>query len=232
MAKRPDSTDPAGEEEDEAAALTDLAQLAAELGQAAAESAEEGRIADEVFARINRLTIDAQKRLFTRPAMKRLFDAAGDKDVPAGHDDPPGTIYYRMIGGERTPWSKKPWTWSWLWSKYPTKTWEPSISTPLGFQGLLVTVFAHQETTLPEVFYGVYRDHLSNVRLAMEHAAWLFKKRHALPADPSIITSAGVESRERANHDGAHNVFALNAGVAGIDHASQGDLDAEPARAR
>lgn len=233
MPRRPDEVPPTGgTEDDESAALTDLAALAAELGQAATESAEEARVADEIFARLGRLTIDAQKRLFTRPAMKKLFDVAGDTDVPAGHDDPPGTIYYRMIGGERTPWSKKPWTWAHL-KDWPTETWIPERRMTLGWNGLLVTVFPRRPITLPCVFYGVYADALRNEEIAEQHAAWLFKKDGGRPlVDPSVITSAGVEARERANHDGAHNVFSPGGGAAGIDHASDGDLDAEPARAR
>lgn len=232
MPRRPDDATPpeTGTEDDESAALTDLAQLAAELGQAAAESEEEGRVADEIFARLNRLTVDAQKRLFTRPAMKKLFDVAGDKDTPVGPDDPPGTIYYRMIGGEKTPWSKKPWAWAHL-KDWPTETWIPERRMTLGWNGLLVTVFPRRPVTLPCVFYGVYADALRNEELAEQHAAWLFKKRDAVD-DPTIITSAGVEARERANHDGSHNVFSPGGGSYGIDHASAGDLDAEPARAR
>src|SRR5262245_5703878 len=118
---------PADQEEDEAPALSDLARLAAELGQAASESAEEGRVADEIFARIDRLSPAARRRLFQRPAVQALFDRAGDTEAAGSADDPPGTIYYRMIGGEKTPWSKKPYTWTYMWEHFPTHTWEPAI---------------------------------------------------------------------------------------------------------
>lgn len=228
MPRRPDDATPPLSDDDDASALSDLAELAAELGKAAQDSEEEGRIADDIFKRINVLTIDAQKRLFTRPAMKKLFDVAGDKDLPAGHDDPPGTIYYRTIGGEKTPWSKKPWTWAHL-KDWPTETWVPERRVTLVWNGLPVTVFPRRPVTLPCVFYGVYADALRNEEIAEQHAAWLFKKRHTL-IDPSVVTSAGVEARERANHNGDHNVFSPGGGAIGIDHSSPGDMDAEPAR--
>lgn len=229
-ARGPDDAAAPLSDDDDAAALSDFAQMAAELGKAAEDSAEEGRIADDIFKRLNTLTLPAQKRLFTRPAMKKLFDVAGDKDTPAGHDDPPGTIYYRMIGGEKTPWSKKPWAWAHL-KNWPTETWIPERRMTLGWNGLLVTVYPRRPVTLPCVFHGVYADSLRNEEIAEQHAAWLFKKDGGKALlDPSVLTSAGVESRERANHDGTHNVFSPGGGAQGIDHASAGDMDAEPAR--
>jgi len=231
MPRRPDDATPPLSDDDDAAALSDLAELAAELGKAAQDSEEEGRIADDIFKRINVLTLDAQKRLFTRPAMKKLFDVAGDKDTPAGHDDPPGTIYYRMIGGERTPWSKKPWTWADL-KNWPHETHTAERRMTLGWNGLLVTVFPRRPTTLPAVFWNVYYDGLRNEEIAEQHAAWLFKKDGGRPMlDPSVVTSAGVEARERANHDGTHNTFMPGGGLVGIEHIpGSGDMDAAPAR--
>lgn len=227
----PKQPDPPVPEEDESAALSDLAQLAAALGQAASDSEEESKVADEIFSRINRLSVDAQKRLFTRPEVRRIFDAAGERDAPAArHDDPPGTIYYRMIGGEKTPWSKKPWTWADLRGT-PTATWVPERRMTLGFCGLLVTVFPRRPVTLPAIFHGIYLGSLRDEELAEEHAAWLFKKRDTL-SDPSIITAAGLEARERANHDGKGNVFSPGGGWAGIDHSTPGDMDAERPAAR
>ena len=201
-------------EEDEAPALADLAALAAELGQAAAASEEESRVAQEIFDRIGRLSTDAQRRLFQRPAVRTLFDRAAESEEASSPDDPPGTIYYRLVGGEKTPWSKKPWTWNYLWGHFPTHTWEPARRLDLGFQGLLVTVFPGVEVTLPAVFHAIYRDHLTNTALAEEHRDYLFMRRHTL-RDPGMVTAGGAMSRAINNHPqepGRGNVCAPGAG--------------------
>src|SRR5262245_5016237 len=212
--KTPRPEDPDELEEDEAPALSDLARLAQELGQAATESEEETRVADEIFARINRLSPTARRRLFQRRAVQELFDRAGETEAAASADDPPGTIYYRLIGGEKTPWSKKPWTWSYLWEHFPTHTWEPAKRLDLGFQGLLTSVFPGQEVTLPAVFHAVYRDHLTNTALGDEHRDYLFMRRHTL-RDPGMVTAGGAMSRAINNHPsepGRGNVCAPGAG--------------------
>jgi|SRR5262247_1000809 len=210
-------------EDDESGALSDLAQLAADLGRAASESEEERRIADEVFNRINRLSKDAQKRLFTRPAIRNLLEVASDRDAPASPDDPPGTVLYRTIQGERIAWAKKPWSWPEAW-KMPTKTWTPEARMDLGWQGLLVTVFRRREVTLPEVFYGVYQDKLKFEEQAEEHAAWLMKKRDTV-SDPTILTLQGARSRSIANHDGKLNLHVPGGGAVG--ERGPGDYDYE-----
>jgi len=212
--KQPSSEPPEDQEEDEAPALSDLARLAAELGQAASESAEEGRVADEIFARIDRLSPAARRRLFQRPAVRALFDRAGDTEAAGSPDDPPGTIYYRTIAGEKTPWSKKPWSWSYLWEHFETRTWEPARRLDLGFQGLLVSVFPGQEVTLPAVFHAIYRDHLLQTQLGEEHRDFLFGRRHTL-RDPGMVSAGGMQSRAINNHPsepGRGNVCAPGAG--------------------
>lgn len=217
---------PEGDEEDEAAALQDFASLAARLGRASQESREEADLADAFFARVNRLTKDAQKRLFSRPEFRELFDLAADKDVAPSPEDPPGTIYYRVVAGERVPWSKKPWTWADAW-KFPTKTWVPERTEPLGFQGLMVTVFARRETTLPEMFYAQYLDRMRNEQLAEEHRDWLFMAGSGRLTDPGMVTAGGAQSRGINNHPrqpGYGNLCMPGAGVPELAHV--GDLDA------
>lgn len=217
---------PEPEEDDETDALGDLASLAARLGRAKADSREEQTAADAIFDRINRLTKGAQRRLFERAEVRELFEAAADRDTTSPADDPPGTIYYRTIGGVATPWGKKPWTWGDAW-KLPTETWVPERRETLIFQGLPVTVFARRRVTLPCVFYGLYMDKQQNEALAEEHASFLMKKSHHL-TDPSIVTPDGMNSRAVANHDGALNLHVPGGGVPALAHV--GDMDAEPPR--
>lgn len=233
MPRRPDDAIPPDElEEDESAALADLAGLAAQLGRDASDSAEEAATASAIFDRINRLSKDAQRRLFTRPAIRQLFDAAADRDDPPSADDPPGTVYYRTIGGEKVPWSKKPWTWADAW-KMETETWIPERRMTLGFQGLMVTVHQRQRTTLPCVFYGIYQDAIRNEGLAEEHRDWLFMHGDGHLTDPSIVTEGGARSRGVNNHPrtaGYGNLCMPGGGVPNLEHV--GDLDAERAGAR
>lgn len=215
---------PEPHEEDESAALSDLSSLAARLGAAASASAEEQDAADAIFARLNRLTKEAQRRLFTRPEVRELFEVAAERDEPASADDPPGTIYYRMIAGAMTPWSKKPWTWHDLRPPWPTVTWIPERRMNLHFSGLNVSVFPRRSVTLPDVFYGLYQDSLRNQELAEQHASWLMKKSSHLD-DPSIVTPDGASSRSVANHDGRLNLHVPGGGVPALAHV--GDMDAE-----
>lgn len=217
----------APEEEDETAALSEFSTLAARLGAAAAGSAAEQRTAEAIFERVNRLSKDAQRRLFTRPEFRELFELASDRDHPNAADDPPGTIYYRTINGAVTPWGKKPWTWHDL-RDYPTETWVPERKATLIFNGLPVTVFARRRVTLPCVFYGLYMDSQRNEELAEEHAAWLMKKGDGRLTDPSIVSPDGAASRAVANHDGKLNLHVPGGGVPALAHV--GDMDAEPAR--
>ena len=219
---------PEPEEDDESAALNDFAGLAQRLGAAAAGSRAEQETADAIFERVNRLTKSAQRRLFERPEFRELFEAAADRDKPGTADDPPGTIYYRNVNGERTPWGKKPWTWHDV-NKLPTETWVPERRETLIFNGLPVTVFARRRVTLPCVFYGLYMDKQRNEELAEQHAAWLMKKDTRLD-DPSIVTVDGASSRAVANHDGKLNLHVPGGGVPALAHV--GDMDAEPTNAR
>jgi hypothetical protein len=224
-------TPPSG---DEARVLSGLGELARELEAAAAQSEAEGAVADKVFALIGTLDEDARKRLFQREAVRALFEVAADKDAPAGPDDPPGTVYYRtMPGGDKSPWSKKPWTWRDLTSPtpprqpMPLKTWVPERRVNLFWNGLAVSLVPRRPVTLPEVFYGVYQDMLRNEELAEEHAAWLMKKRDTL-SDPSMVTPDGAQSRAIANHNGAVNIHVPGGGFPALNHVGS-DADAPAA---
>ena len=222
----PQAPEPEGNPEDDAAVLRKMGGFAAAFEAAAGDEEKVNDAARAFFELTEGLTPAASKRLFSRPEVRAFFEVVSENEVaPASRDDPPGTIYSRVVGGERIAFTKKPWTWADAW-KIPTKTWEPSITETLGFQGLLVTVFAQEQVTLPEVFYGIYHDCLKQRRIAQEHAAWIFKKRDTL-SDPSVTTEGSRKSRGIANHDGKVNIFALGAGP--IGPRVPGDIDYEAA---
>ena len=209
------TTDPT----DDASATSDLAALAAELGKAGADAEKASAAADAILERINDLDEDAQNRLMAKPLVQKLLARVVATEHAPNKADPPGTIYYKTApGGDKSAWSKKPYSWADLYNPpppkqpMPLKTWEPAKTMLLAWQGLFVTVMARQEVTLPEVFYGVYRDAANNERLGEQHAAYLMKKG-GLPSDPSIVTANGARARSLANHDGSKNVHQPGGGL-------------------
>jgi hypothetical protein len=197
---------------DDAAALSDIAGIAAELASAGKDAEKASALVDDIMERIASLDDEAQGRLMGRPAMQKLLRKALETETPPKKTDPPGTIYFKTSpGGDKAAWSKKPYTWADL-KDMPTQTWIPHATMLLGFQGLFVTIKARQRTTLPEVFYGVYEDSLNNIELAEQHAAYFFKKG-GVPKDPSILTPDGARSRALANHRGDVNIYEPGKGV-------------------
>lgn len=233
MPRRKTNPDPLDDEEDlpdddtpevadaESAVLSRFASLADRLGRAAQGSAEETRVADRIFKLIEKLDPEAQKRLFARPEVKELFSVAAEAETPMSADTPPGTIIYRTIQGEKIAWSKKPWTWKDLYdpppprTPMPTKTWmNGDRKFDLFWNGLAVSLLPNEEYTLPEVFYGLWQDHVRNTKIAQEHAAWLMGKRHTL-SDVSVVTEGGARSRALNNHEepGKGNLYRPGGGM-------------------
>lgn len=210
---------PTSDPTDDAAATNDLAELALALGQAGKDAEKASAAADAILERIAALDEDAQNRLMAKPLVQKLMSRVVETEHAPSKSDPPGTIYYKTSpGGDRAAWSKKPWTWADLYNPppphkpMPLKTWEPARTQLLAWNGLFVTVMAAQEVTLPEVFYGIYRDSLANTKLAEQHAAYLMKKA-GVPADPSIVTANGAMARAVANHDGSKNIHQPGGGL-------------------
>lgn len=204
---------------DDAAATNDLAELAMALGQAGKDAEKQSAAADAILERIAALDEDAQNRLMGKPLVQKLLARVLETEHAPARTDPPGTIYMKTSpGGDKAAWSKKPWSWSDLYNPpppnqpMPVKTWEPARTQLLCWNGLFVTVLAAQEVTLPEVFYGVYRDSLNNTKLSEQHAAYLMKKG-GVPSDPSIVTANGAQARALANHSGAQNIHQPGGGM-------------------
>lgn len=218
--------------DDDTRALTDLQRIALELGRAAGDSAEEQRAADHIWSLLNSLTKGAQGRLFQNPAVQRLFQTATEKEQVARTDDPPGTIYYRTLNGEKIAWSKKPWTWNDLYNPppprtpMPTKTWRPERQENLIWNGLAVTVFPRRNVTLPEVFYGLYEDSMRQHELAEQHARYMFADSDKPPEDPGMIT-VGTSVARSTSLRGTHK--GVNHGVYG---PGQGFVAGEPGNAQ
>lgn len=222
--------------DDDAGALRKMGGFAAAFEAAADDEEKTQEAVAGFFGFMEELPNEVQKRLFAHPTVRKFFEVVEDKDTtaPASPTDPPGTIYYRTVAGERIPWSKKPWTWGWLYNPPPPykpaelKTWIPSKTINLHFNGLPATVFANEEITLPAIFHGLFLEHLRAEKLAAQHAAWLMKKSDKLD-DPSIVTRDGAMSRAIANHDGRGNIYGPGMGPAGLFERAPGDIDGDAA---
>lgn len=222
----PDITTPDIPEEersdDDAKALTDLQKIALALGNAASDTEEEQRQADRIWELLNGLTKGAQQRLFANQAVQKLFQVATEKESVGRADDPPGTVYFRVLNGEKIAWSKKPWTWADLYrptpprQPMPTKTWIPERRMNIGWNGLMVTLRPRREVTLPEVFHGVYQEGLRQEELAEQHAAFMFAESDKPPEDPGMVTSGTAMARSvsmRGKHKGiSQNVYVPGGG--------------------
>jgi hypothetical protein len=188
----------------EQGALARLATLGAALSAAAGDEAKTRAATDGIVDEILALDKDTAQALLKRPEIRELFELAADEASPAPEPDgakPPGTVLYKKdAAGNLTPFGKVPWTMKWLTDPpaphkpMATKTFIPVKNTPIIWNGIQVNVRAMEEVTLPEVFWGVYRDSLTQDELAREHAAWLFKRGPA-PRDRSIITESGALAR-------------------------------------
>lgn len=206
--------------DDDGKALTELQKIALALGGAASDSEEEQRQADRIWGLLNGLTKGAQSRLFANQNVQKLFNLATEKENLGRADDPPGTIYYRTLNGERIPWTKKPWTWADLYrppaprQPMPLKTWMVTQRMNIGWNGLFVTLPSRREVTLPEVFYGIYQDHFKQVELGEQHAAFMFAESNAQPSDPGMITSGTANARATSMR-GVHKGISQNVYVPG-----------------
>jgi hypothetical protein len=233
----PDLTTPdipeAERSDDDAGALTELGRIAAALGNAASDSIEEQRQADRIWNLLNGLTKGAQKRLFENPSVQKLFQIATEKESTGRADDPPGTIYYRTLNGEKIAWSKKPWTWADLYrpppprQPMPTKSWVPERRMNVGWNGLMVTLRPRREVTLPEVFYGEYQNGLRQEELAEQHAAYIFGESDKQPEDPGMVTSGTAMARSvsmRGKHKGiSQNVYVPGGGFVATEPGNAGN---------
>lgn len=219
--------------DDDVGALTELQKIALALGNAASDSEEEQRQADRIWGLLNSLTKGAQSRLFSNPNVQKLFNLATEKENPGKADDPPGTIYYRTLNGERIAWTKKPWTWADLYRPppprvpMPLKTWIPAGRMNIGWNGLMVSLFPRRNVTLPEVFYGVYEDHLRQTELAEQHAAYMFAESNTPPGDPGMMTTGTANARSvsmRGVHKGiSQNVFVPGGGFVATEPGNAGN---------
>lgn len=219
--------------DDDAKALTELQKIALALGSAASDSEEEQRQADRIWSLLNGLTKGAQERLFANPNVRKLFDVATEKESLGRADDPPGTIYYRVLNGERIPWTKKPWTWADLYrpppprQPMPLKTWHVHQRMNIGWNGLMVTLPGRSEVTLPEVFHGVYLDHFKRIQEAEQHAAFMFGESNTPPSDPGMITSGTANARAtsmRGVHKGvSQNVYVPGGGFVATEPGNAGN---------
>lgn len=197
-------------------ASDELARLGAALAQVAGNKAAQRRVVGELEALITRLPVNEYANLLDNEVVQQFVERMTERKVQENKGDPPGTIYNRGTLAQ----VKKPWSWADL-KDAPKKTWTPNRSTSLTWNGLTVYVHADEEVTLPEVFHGVWEDHVRATKLGREHAEWLMRKRDRL-SDPGIISPEGA--RARATGEGGHYLpGGGNIAGAGIEETEDAD---------
>ena len=170
------SRDPSRIVKDETAALSEFATLAAELGTAANDSAAADAVVGKILSLLDGLDTDTKRAVMKRPAMQKLMEGALAVEPPIPAGAAPGSYTYQMVNGQQVPFMKKPWQWNDLKGS-PQKTFVPSYSDTIIWNGLRVSVRANEEITLPCEFYGVYMDKIKFTREAEAHAAYLMGQR-------------------------------------------------------
>ena len=168
--------------DDDATAL--LRSLAADLMKSADAGAERTQILDSIIGRIMALDLDTQKALAKLPAFRNLVNVALEADRPVRDGDKPGSI----VG-----FIKKSWTQADL-DTMPTKTFMPVKDCQVTWNGLTCAMRAHEEITVPEVFYGVYMDSILQTRNAHAHMAWLMGHQANI-IDRTILGPSSYQTR-------------------------------------
>lgn len=194
MAKdKTDIQDEAPEQDDATTALMEMAQ---ELQAAAGNKQKQGEALRKLETFLIGLDPKDHPDLAKSPVVQRFVEQLGESKAKANPGDVPGTIYNRGTLAE----AKKPWSGKDVWSKYPSKTFTPTETIPIIFDGVKVQLFAEVEVTLPSIFYDIYAEHRKSTKAAHEHAAWLMRAPNAGPpsSDPTILSEASQRVRSQA----------------------------------
>ena len=186
-------------------ALASIAELAKGLAEAAEDREKTSGTLKEILNLIGGLDKDDAKALFRDERVQALIEAATDQQAQSS-DDPPGTIYSGLIGGQMVKsMTKKPWQENDLRSavergEVEMVYYEPRSTVPVVWNGLKRYFVADQEMYVEKIFVDVYKESLAATRAASEHAAWLFKKLQALsPQNRSMVTPGGARARGTAD---------------------------------
>ena len=167
-------------------AFAKFAQLAQAIGAAGKSKKERTARLDEVLQLAASLSDEEKQELGKVPAIRQLVDAALEADRPVRGQDPPGTIRGIL---------KKYWTERDL-QNMPLRTVLSPIKATLIWNGLRRDIPAMEPAVVPEVFEALLLDHLRNVKISEQHAAWLFQHRGVRPDDTTVVgpTSAMVRA--------------------------------------
>lgn len=184
---------------DQEAALAELGDLGKSLAEAATDRTKQTGILRQILDLIGGLDKDDAKALFKNEKVQTLVEAAST-ELAQSSDDPPGTIYDAMIGGQLVKsFNSKPWTngdLKRLQGEGASKMvqYTPRTTQMVGWNGLERHFVADEEMWVEQCFVDVYRDSLRAMKLAAEHVAYNFKKSGHL-SDSSIRSDRGIRAR-------------------------------------
>lgn len=189
-------------------ALSELGDLGKSLAEATTDRVKQGGILRQILDLIGGLDKDDAKALFKNEKVQTLVEAAST-ELAQSSDDPPGTIYDAVIGGQLIKgFNSKLWTNGDLVrqngegaSKMVQYT--PRTTQMVGWNTLERHFIADEEMWVEQCFVDVYKESLRALKLAAEHAAYNFKKGTHL-SDSSIRSDRGI--RARATGDAGHYI--------------------------
>lgn len=176
---------PEGERDSTSTMLADLGRAFLEM---AGDKAGQEKTVARVVEVLSKLSAKDYPALADNADVQRFVEMLALRKAETS-DDPPGTVYNRGSLAAH----KKPWAWRDLANEKPI-TFTPSESCMLVWNGLVLSIVAEQETTIPACFYGLYMESRKNTRFAREHAEWLLRKRD-LPTHPDMVTPDAVRAR-------------------------------------
>lgn len=179
-------------------ALSDLASLGSALADAAGSQRDKEKIKDQILERIGTLDKDTAKALLRDERIQRLLEMISDEKAQ-NSSDPPGTIKPGWIGNTQVNgFTKKEWTEADLRKETNAAgkpvTFIPVETIQVFWNGLMRQFIADEEITVEKCFKDVYDEHRRAMRIAGEHASYLFKKRDNV-SDWSLITAEGARAR-------------------------------------
>jgi hypothetical protein len=210
---------PAGEDrvtitKDDAA--EELKQLAASLYKVADNKAERGKKLDELEGFLKRLDAKDFPELANSEIVMRFIDMIAERKSEINKDDPPGTIYNRGTIGQY----KKAWT------EHDLRTSDIAIVEFEVNEPETVVWNGLRRDYEPGITYADYRCFIDqirernrNLRLAEEHAEYLFKLRQTL-TDNGIATMGTARVRgsaDRGSYRRAAGLFEPEYAVTGGD---------------
>jgi hypothetical protein len=198
------------------AAASELKELAASLAKAADDKSERTRALDSLETFLRRLSPKDYPDLADSEIVQKFIERIAERKVEANKDDPPGTIYNRgTIAQFKKPWTERDLALSGM-GMIEFETAEPECVIWNGIRRDYEPGVPYRDY---KCFLDTIREKNRNLRLAGEHAEYMFKMRSSL-TDRSIATLGTARIRgtaDRGSYRPAAGLFTPEYAVSGLE---------------